>query len=126
MMIIVNAKVIFPGEIREGLAVVCQDGIITDILPVRELGENVVTYDAGGLYLSPGFVDIHVHGGGGFGFMDGTPESIEASWEGNITEITAIITNMEETLFNKIAQAEHDYWELDSKVSKINGLGSNE
>lgn len=36
----------------------------------------------------------------------------------NITEITAIITNMEETLFNKIAQAEHDYWELDSKVSK--------
>ncbi len=79
MMIIVNAKVIFPGEIREGLAVVCQDGIITDILPVRELGENVVTYDAGGLYLSPGFVDIHVHGGGGFGFMDGTPESIEGA-----------------------------------------------
>ena len=75
-MIIVNARVIFPGEIRDGLAIVCENGIIKDILPAAQLGENVATVDAGGLYLSPGFVDIHVHGGGGFGFMDGTPESI--------------------------------------------------
>ena len=75
-MIIVNAKVIFPGEIREGLAVVCRDGKIFDILPAAELGENVEVIDAKGLYLAPGFIDIHVHGGGGYGFMDGTPESI--------------------------------------------------
>ena len=78
-MIIVNAKVIFPGEIREGLAVVCRNGRIADILPAAELGENVETVDAGGLYLSPGFVDIHVHGGGGFGFMDGTAEAIDGA-----------------------------------------------
>lgn len=75
-MIIVNAKVIFPGEIREHLAVVCRDGKIVDILPAAQLGENVDVWDAGGNYLSPGFVDIHVHGGGGFGFMDGTTESM--------------------------------------------------
>ena len=78
-MIIVNAKVIFPGEIREGLAVVCQDGRIADILPAAEVGENVETVDAKGLYLSPGFVEIHTHGGGGHGFMDGTPEAIDAA-----------------------------------------------
>lgn len=78
-MIIVNAKVIFPGEIRDGLAVVCKDGIISDILPAAQLGENVETVDAGGLYLSPGFVDIHLHGGGGFGYMEGTPEAIEGA-----------------------------------------------
>jgi len=78
-MIIVNARVIFPGEIRDGLAVVCNNGIITDILPAAQLGENVETVDAKGLYLSPGFVDIHVHGGGGFGFMDGTPEAIDGA-----------------------------------------------
>ena len=78
-MIIVNAKVIFPGEIRDSLAVVCQDGKIVDILPAAQLGENVEVIDAGGNYLSPGFVDIHVHGGGGFGFMDGTPESMEGA-----------------------------------------------
>lgn len=36
----------------------------------------------------------------------------------NITEITAIIANMEDTLFEKIMQAENDYWELDRKTSK--------
>ena len=78
-MIFVNAKVIFPGEIREGLAVVCEDGRITDILPAAQLGGNVETVDAGGLYLSPGFVDIHLHGGGGHGFMEGTPEAIDGA-----------------------------------------------
>lgn len=54
------SRVIFPGEIRDGLAVVCENGVISDILPARQLGENVETVDAGGLYLAPGFVDIHV------------------------------------------------------------------
>lgn len=78
-MIIVNAKVIFPGEVRDSLAVVCQDGKITDIFPVSELAENAEVFDAGGNYLSPGFVDIHVHGGGGFGFMEGTPAAIDGA-----------------------------------------------
>ena len=30
-----------------------------------------------GLYLSPGFIDIHLHGGGGADVMDGTEEAIE-------------------------------------------------
>src|SRR5438046_3103710 len=33
--------------------------------------------DAGGLYIAPGFVDIHVHGGAGSDFMDATPADIE-------------------------------------------------
>ncbi len=32
--------------------------------------------DAGGLYVSPGFIDIHVHGGGGIDFADGTIEDV--------------------------------------------------
>jgi N-acetylglucosamine-6-phosphate deacetylase len=32
--------------------------------------------DAKGGYLCPGFVDIHIHGGGGADVMDGTPESV--------------------------------------------------
>ena len=31
--------------------------------------------DAQGQYISPGFIDIHLHGGGGFDFMDGTSEA---------------------------------------------------
>lgn len=103
-MIIVNAKVIFPGEIREGLAVVCKNGKIADILPARQLGENVETIDAGGLYLSPGFVDIHVHGGGGFGFMDGTPESIAGAasfhlQHGTTSIVPTTLTSPDEDLY---------------------------
>ena len=31
--------------------------------------------DAKGNYVSPGFIDIHIHGGGGYDFMDGTVEA---------------------------------------------------
>lgn len=37
-----------------------------------------VYLEGAGLYLSHGFIDIHVHGGGGHDFMDGTGEA----WEG--------------------------------------------
>lgn len=102
--IFVNGKVIFPGEIREGLAVVCQNGIITDILPAAQLGENVETIDVGGLYLSPGFVDIHVHGGGGYGFMDGTPEAIEGAARfhlahGTTSIVPTTLTSPDEDLY---------------------------
>src|SRR5205823_5675445 len=33
--------------------------------------------DAGGLYIAPGFVDIHVHGGAGSDFMDAAPDDID-------------------------------------------------
>lgn len=35
------------------------------------------TIDADGLTLLPGFLDVHVHGGGGADFMDATPEALE-------------------------------------------------
>ncbi len=33
---------------------------------------NAIEIDAQGNYISPGFIDIHVHGGGGYDFMDGS------------------------------------------------------
>jgi len=36
---------------------------------------EAIALDAGGKYISPGFIDIHVHGGGGHDFMDNTVEA---------------------------------------------------
>ena len=36
----------------------------------------------------------------------------------NIETITNIITEMTDELFEKIQQAEDDYWDLDSKISR--------
>jgi len=42
---------------------------------VNSLPEGYEVVDANGGYILPGFVDQHVHGGGGADFMDGTPEA---------------------------------------------------
>ncbi len=58
-----NAKVIFPDKIRD-CVVATDNGKIIDIVDRYELCENDTEKDCKGLYLSPGFIDIHVHGGG--------------------------------------------------------------
>lgn len=37
--------------------------------------DSVESFDGANRYLAPGFIDIHVHGGNGSDFLDGTPEA---------------------------------------------------
>ncbi len=70
-----NARVIFPDKIRDKVVAV-KDGKIADICDSFEPGENDTVTDCEGLYLSPGFIDIHVHGGGQKSAMSENPEDI--------------------------------------------------
>ena len=47
------------------------DGPPTDTLVTDAQGTDALVTDAAGRYLTPGFVDIHCHGGGGASFDDG-------------------------------------------------------
>lgn len=73
---IYNGKIITPGGIIPDGSLVIQQGVITAIagedLPVSP---EITGIDAMGHYISPGFIDLHVHGGGGYDFMDGTAEA---------------------------------------------------
>lgn len=40
-----------------------------------DVASDVRCIDVGKRYISPGFIDMHIHGGGGFDFMDGTVEA---------------------------------------------------
>lgn len=71
-MIIKNCKIIFKDKIQDG-SVLVKDGKILEINPSCNDDEVV---DAKGLYLSPGFIDIHIHGAGGCDTMDGTEEAV--------------------------------------------------
>lgn len=71
-MLIKNCKIIFEDRIEEG-SVLIENGKIKEINPSNYEGETI---DAKGQYLSPGFVDIHIHGAGGHDTMDGTFEAI--------------------------------------------------
>ena len=65
--------------ITQGLALLLKGGVIEAIVPQEETeGADALFIDADGLYVSPGFIDLHVHGGGGFDFLDGTVEAFHS------------------------------------------------
>lgn len=77
---VVNASVILPDRLIEDGAIDVRDG---RIIAVGRRGElppaDGEVFDAGGCCAGPGFVDLHVHGGGGADFMDGTVAAFETA-----------------------------------------------
>lgn len=73
MFAIKNGKVILKDKIVDKVVVVDKDRIadITDTVPglIKEI-------DARGMYVSPGFIEIHMHGRNGYDAMDASYEAI--------------------------------------------------
>jgi N-acetylglucosamine-6-phosphate deacetylase len=71
-----NGRIITPMGINDG-DVRVEDGIIKQIYTDEPCAEDAdIIIDLQGQYLSPGFIDVHTHGGGGSDFMDQTEESM--------------------------------------------------
>lgn len=73
--LIVNGRLLVDGNIVDGKDVLIEGNKISAV------GNGLYadnTIDAEGNYVSPGFVDIHIHGSSGFDTMDGTFEAINA------------------------------------------------
>ncbi|MBS4535267.1 N-acetylglucosamine-6-phosphate deacetylase [Clostridium sp. D2Q-14] len=77
MNAIINGKIILPNEILEDHIIVYEDKIIDIIHKDNFDSENINIIDAKNNYVSPGFIDIHIHGSMGYDTMDGELESIE-------------------------------------------------
>ncbi len=75
-----NAEIILRDEIFLG-AVLIEGTKIKAIYEEEDIQldrfVDCTLIDLGRRFLSPGFIDIHVHGGGGYDFMDGTEEAFE-------------------------------------------------
>jgi N-acetylglucosamine-6-phosphate deacetylase len=75
MIKIINGRVITPYRILDG-ATLLIDGSTIEAISERDIeAPRALVIDAAGKYVSPGFIDIHVHGGGGHDFMDGTADA---------------------------------------------------
>ncbi|MDQ2658213.1 MAG: N-acetylglucosamine-6-phosphate deacetylase [Bacteroidota bacterium] len=68
---IFNARVITPYRVIPKASILITEGIISDVIEGDLEVSDVVGIDAGGKFVAPGFIDIHIHGGGGHDFMDG-------------------------------------------------------
>ena len=73
-LLIKNANAIIGSSIEQA-NILIKDGIIESTDFFGEIPENCEVINAEKAYVSPGFIDIHVHGGGGFDFMDCTEEA---------------------------------------------------
>lgn len=78
---IYNGKVLIPGgRWIHGGSVVITDDRIAEIYSHSRLLENMdKSINAGGGYILPGGIDMHVHGGGGRDFMEATKDAFETA-----------------------------------------------
>jgi N-acetylglucosamine-6-phosphate deacetylase len=103
--LLIAGRVVLPDHILERGAVLIDDGRITAVdrrssleRQIRQrqsqLGDEArpTVVDAGDGYIVPGFVDIHVHGGLGADFMDGTAAAYETALRAHLRHGTTSLT----------------------------------
>ncbi len=89
MKILTNGKIVSNGEILSGYDIIIDDKKIVDVKPTVEVsGEKI---DLKGNYIAPGFIEIHCHGGGGYEFINATPEAFKKACETHAAHGTRVI-----------------------------------
>ena len=108
-ILVVNGQILVPSGVIEKGYVRVVDGKIQDIGTgePREIGHDKCVIDAEGNFVLPGFIDIHVNGGGGHMSTEATPEAIRAIAAAHarygttsmlITTITAKLATLKRTV----------------------------
>jgi N-acetylglucosamine-6-phosphate deacetylase len=116
-----NGRVITPARVIPVGTVVVDDGIIMAIAEGDLDVEGAEVIDAARQYIAPGFIDIHVHGGGGYDFMDETEEAFI-----QIAETHAMFgtTSMVPTTMSATREAMVKAMEVFERVRSLPVMGS--
>ena len=103
---IINGQILTPqGWLNDG-SVLISDGKILEITnsDLAVIGAKVI--DAKGMYIVPGFVAMHVHGGGGYDYKQATAEAFEAATKAHRNHgATSIFTTISSSSFATLKQA---------------------
>jgi N-acetylglucosamine-6-phosphate deacetylase len=67
-----HGQVVLPHEIKTGKAVVVEGKKILGVDDLDSLGSEMQKIDVGGRYITPGLIDIHIHGALGHTFNEAT------------------------------------------------------
>jgi N-acetylglucosamine-6-phosphate deacetylase len=108
-LVLVGGKVVTPFRILNDATIVIQDNKIYELGKSADIkipkDANVI--DCSGKTITPGFVDLLVHGGGGYAFAGGDPVSIEKVARyflehGSTTMLASLYARPEELLLSDI------------------------
>ncbi|HBK29405.1 MAG TPA: N-acetylglucosamine-6-phosphate deacetylase [Parabacteroides sp.] len=81
---IINGRILTPNGWLKGGSVLISDGKILEVTnsDLAVIGAKLI--DARDMYVLPGFVAMHVHGGGGHNFKEGTPEAFDLAVQAHL------------------------------------------
>ena len=72
---LVNGRVVLPQTVETGKAVIVDGSIISRIVNMDELADELEKIDVNGKLIAPGLIDIHTHGALGHTFNEPTAEA---------------------------------------------------
>ena len=78
-LVVEGGTLVLPDRLLHDSRIVCRAGRIVAIGPDAPRPRDGLVIDARGGYVAPGFVDLHVHGGGGADFMDGSEAAVRTA-----------------------------------------------
>ncbi|HEY5370155.1 MAG TPA: N-acetylglucosamine-6-phosphate deacetylase [Hanamia sp.] len=109
---IFNGRIITPYRIIPNGAILITGHTITEVSESDFEVQDAIEIDAGGKYIAPGFIDIHVHGGGGHDFMDGSEDAFLAIAEthakyGTTAMLPTTLTSEKEDLLKTLELYEY-------------------
>ena len=90
IFLIKNARIVLADRITDPSCILVENGKIKDINREQMIFE-AQCLDARGGFVFPGFIDVHVHGGGGADFMDATPEAFETAVKAHLLRGTTFM-----------------------------------
>ncbi len=104
---ITNGTLLTPYRLLPKGTLVVEKGVITAVLENGSETPDLPEIDAQGKYVSPGFIELHVHGGGGHDFMDGSVEAFLEIAEtharfGTTAMVPTTLTSSQESLFRTL------------------------
>jgi N-acetylglucosamine-6-phosphate deacetylase len=85
-----HGNLILPDTVLADAYLTVRDGKIAAIGPSKPNADEPLI-EAGDGYVSPGFIDIHVHGGDGADYMDGTVEAVRTANRAHLRHGTTTI-----------------------------------
>src|SRR5690606_23994340 len=105
---LINGNIITSQRIISNGSILIENGKIKQVSEGDIDAPAAQVIDAQGNYVSPGFIDIHVHGGGGHDFMDGSVESFLKIAEthamyGTTSMVPTTLTSDEAGLLNTLS-----------------------